>query len=40
MYHLMPLLADVKKPVLTSLESGVAQIRKFSDLNKLPSGQS
>jgi hypothetical protein len=27
MFHLMPLLADVKVPVLTSLESGVAQIR-------------
>ncbi len=27
MYHLMPLLADVKVPVLTSLETGVEQIR-------------
>ena len=27
MYHLMPLLSDVKVPVLTSLETGVAQIR-------------
>lgn len=27
MYHLMPLLQDVKVPVLTSLETGVAQIR-------------
>jgi hypothetical protein len=32
MYHLMPLLTDVKKPVLTSLESGVAQIRKVIGL--------
>jgi Asp/Glu/hydantoin racemase len=28
MYHLMPLLQDVKVPVLTSLETGVGQIRK------------
>ena len=27
MYHLLPLLEDIKKPVLTSLESGVDQIR-------------
>ncbi len=27
MYHLIPLLKDVKVPVLTSLETGVAQIR-------------
>lgn len=27
MYHLMPLLTDVKVPVLTSLETGVEQIR-------------
>lgn len=27
MYHLMPLLEDVKVPVLTSLETGVEQIR-------------
>lgn len=27
MYHLMPLLSDIKVPVLTSLETGVAQIR-------------
>ena len=27
MYHLMPLLGDIKVPVLTSLETGVAQIR-------------
>ncbi|MDR1657061.1 MAG: aspartate/glutamate racemase family protein [Deltaproteobacteria bacterium] len=27
MYKLLPLLTDVKKPVLTSLESGVAQLR-------------
>lgn len=27
MYNLMPLLGDVKKPVLNSMESGVAQIR-------------
>lgn len=28
MYHLLPLLKDVKVPVLTSLESGVEQIKK------------
>jgi Asp/Glu/hydantoin racemase len=27
MYKMLPLLADVKKPVLTSLDSGVAQLR-------------
>ena len=27
MYHLMPLLKDIKVPVLTSLESGVEQLR-------------
>jgi Asp/Glu/hydantoin racemase len=32
MYHLMPLLQDVKVPVLTSLETGVAQIRKVLGL--------
>ncbi|MFA9379661.1 MAG: aspartate/glutamate racemase family protein [Acetanaerobacterium sp.] len=32
MYHLMPLLADIKIPVLTSLESGVIQIRKALNL--------
>lgn len=31
MYHLLPLLTDVKVPVLTSLESGVAQIRDVLD---------
>ncbi len=34
MYHLMPLLQDVKVPVLTSLESGVAQIRDVLGLNQ------
>ena len=29
MYHLIPLITDIKIPVLTSLETGVAQIRKF-----------
>jgi Asp/Glu/hydantoin racemase len=29
MYHLIPLLNAIKVPVLTSLETGVAQIRKF-----------
>jgi hypothetical protein len=29
MYHLIPLVQDLKIPVLTSLESGVAQIRQF-----------
>jgi Asp/Glu/hydantoin racemase len=33
MYHLMPLLQEVKVPVLTSLESGVAQIRDVLGLN-------
>ncbi|HWR10599.1 MAG TPA: aspartate/glutamate racemase family protein [Rectinemataceae bacterium] len=33
MYHLMPLLSDVRVPVLTSLESGVAQIRDVLKLN-------
>lgn len=33
MYHLMPLLGDVKIPVLTSLETGVAQIRKVIGLD-------
>lgn len=34
MYHLMPLLADMKVPVLTSLESGVKQIREVLNLDK------
>ena len=34
MYHLMPLLTDVKVPVLTSLESGVAQIRDVLKLDR------
>jgi hypothetical protein len=29
MYHLIPLIQDVKVPVLTSLETGVAQLKKF-----------
>lgn len=33
MYHLMPLLSDVKTPVLTSLETGVAQIRDVLGLD-------
>jgi Asp/Glu/hydantoin racemase len=33
MYHLMPLLSDIKVPVLTSLETGVAQIRAVLDLD-------
>lgn len=32
MYHLMPLLKDIKVPVLTSLESGVEQIRRVLNL--------
>lgn len=32
MYQLLPLLTDVKIPVLTSLESGVEQIRKVLNL--------
>lgn len=31
MYHLLPLLTDIKVPVLTSLESGVQQIRALLD---------
>lgn len=31
MFRLMPLLARISVPVLTSLESGVAQIRKYLD---------
>jgi hypothetical protein len=27
MYHLLPLLQDIKVPVLTSLETGVEQLR-------------
>ncbi|MDR2455461.1 MAG: aspartate/glutamate racemase family protein [Deltaproteobacteria bacterium] len=37
MYKLLPLLADVKKPVLTSLESGVAQLRGVLGLPALAS---
>lgn len=33
MYHLMPLLGDIKVPVLTSLESGVEQIREVLELD-------
>lgn len=33
MYHLIPLLTDIKAPVLTSLESGVEQIRKVLNLD-------
>jgi len=29
MYHLIPMLKDIKVPVLTSLETGVAQLQKF-----------
>ncbi|GHV36516.1 hypothetical protein AGMMS49546_01980 [Spirochaetia bacterium] len=29
MYHLLPLVEDVKVPVLTSLETGIAQLKKF-----------
>jgi hypothetical protein len=32
MYHLIPLLGDIKIPVLTSLETGVGQIRKVISL--------
>jgi Asp/Glu/hydantoin racemase len=35
MYKLLPLLTEVKKPVLTSLESGVAQLRKVLGLPPL-----
>ena len=31
MYHLMPLLSHIQVPVLTSLETGVAQLRKYLD---------
>lgn len=31
MYHLMPLLSRIQVPVLTSLETGVAQLRKYLD---------
>ena len=31
MYHLMPLLKHIDVPVLTSLETGVAQIREYLD---------
>lgn len=33
MYHLIPLLDDIKVPVLTSLETGVAQIREVLNLD-------
>ena len=33
MYHLVPLLTDIKIPVLTSLETGVEQIRKYLELD-------
>lgn len=39
MYHLMPLLAHIEVPVLTSLESGVAQIREFLDENREEMGK-
>ena len=32
MYHLLPLLSDIEVPVLTSLESGVEQIKDVLDL--------
>ncbi|MBF7096741.1 aspartate/glutamate racemase family protein [Alkalibacter mobilis] len=32
MYKLMPLLADIEIPVLTSLETGVEQIKKYLDI--------
>lgn len=35
MYHLIPQLADVKVPVLTSLETGVAQIRNILGLDPI-----
>lgn len=31
MYHLTPLLSHIQVPVLTSLETGVAQLRKYLD---------
>lgn len=31
MYHLMPLLSHIQVPVLTSLETGVAQLREYLD---------
>lgn len=31
MYHLMPLLSHIPVPVLTSLETGVAQLREYLD---------
>ena len=31
MFHLMPLLGHIKVPVLTSLETGIAQIREYLD---------
>ena len=31
MYHLIPLLSHIQVPVLTSLETGVAQLRKYLD---------
>jgi hypothetical protein len=32
MYHLMPLLGEIKVPVLTSLETGIGQIRRTLNL--------
>lgn len=34
MYHLLPLLAHIKKPILSSLESGVEQLRNILNLDK------
>ena len=34
MYHLMPLLSHIQVPVLTSLETGVAQLREYLDGRK------
>ena len=31
MYHLMTMLSHIQVPVLTSLETGVAQLRKYLD---------
>lgn len=33
MYHLLPLLKHIKKPILTSLESGVEQLRSVLNLD-------
>ena len=32
MYHLLPLLKDIKKPVLTSLETGIEQFKKLLNI--------